>query len=148
MGVRRSRVLRNPRNRNTIRRGQTQTGGPNSSPLAQSFIAVALGSMGIEYPVEILTPEITISATHEIRFRKQHRYCVSNQERISRIVNDRKVCSLAQPSSAPKFTTKGKLMAPRAGFEPATDRLTVDCSTTELPGNASLDKQINATARS
>ena len=24
-------------------------------------------------------------------------------------------------------------MAPRAGFEPATDRLTVDCSTTELP---------------
>lgn len=26
-------------------------------------------------------------------------------------------------------------MAPRAGFEPATDRLTVDCSTTELPGN-------------
>ncbi len=26
-------------------------------------------------------------------------------------------------------------VAPRAGFEPATDRLTVDCSTTELPGN-------------
>ena len=26
-------------------------------------------------------------------------------------------------------------LAPRAGFEPATDRLTVDCSTTELPGN-------------
>jgi hypothetical protein len=25
-------------------------------------------------------------------------------------------------------------LAPRAGFEPATDRLTVDCSTTELPG--------------
>ena len=27
-------------------------------------------------------------------------------------------------------------LAPRAGFEPATDRLTADCSTTELPGNA------------
>lgn len=26
-------------------------------------------------------------------------------------------------------------MAPWAGFEPATDRLTVDCSTTELPRN-------------
>ena len=28
-----------------------------------------------------------------------------------------------------------RYLAPRAGFEPATDRLTVDCSTTELPGN-------------
>ena len=27
-------------------------------------------------------------------------------------------------------------MAPRAGFEPATIRLTVECSTTELPGNS------------
>ena len=27
------------------------------------------------------------------------------------------------------------LMAPRAGLEPATDRLTADCSTTELPRN-------------
>lgn len=27
-------------------------------------------------------------------------------------------------------------MAPRAGFEPATCRLTVECSTAELPGNA------------
>ena len=26
-------------------------------------------------------------------------------------------------------------MAPRAGFEPATNRLTAGCSTTELPGN-------------
>ena len=28
-------------------------------------------------------------------------------------------------------------MAPRVGFEPTTDRLTVDCSTTELPRNIS-----------
>src|SRR5208337_1962316 len=28
-----------------------------------------------------------------------------------------------------------KLLAPRAGFEPATNRLTAGCSTTELPGN-------------
>ncbi len=28
-----------------------------------------------------------------------------------------------------------KNMAPRVGFEPTTNRLTVDCSTTELPGN-------------
>ena len=28
-----------------------------------------------------------------------------------------------------------KDMAPRAGLEPATDRLTADCSTTELPRN-------------
>src|SRR5262245_26094408 len=27
------------------------------------------------------------------------------------------------------------LLAPRAGFEPATQRLTAACSTTELPGN-------------
>jgi hypothetical protein len=26
-------------------------------------------------------------------------------------------------------------VAPRAGFEPATNRLTAGCSTTELPGN-------------
>jgi hypothetical protein len=29
-------------------------------------------------------------------------------------------------------------VAPRAGFEPATDRLTADCSTVELPGNKGL----------
>ena len=29
-------------------------------------------------------------------------------------------------------------MAPRAGFEPATIRLTVECSTTELPGNTAV----------
>ena len=29
-------------------------------------------------------------------------------------------------------------MAPRAGFEPATNRLTAGCSTTELPGNGAL----------
>ena len=28
-----------------------------------------------------------------------------------------------------------KVMAPRAGLEPATERLTAACSTTELPGN-------------
>src|SRR5687768_3377260 len=28
-----------------------------------------------------------------------------------------------------------KMLAPRAGFEPATNRLTAGCSTTELPGN-------------
>jgi hypothetical protein len=31
-----------------------------------------------------------------------------------------------------------EVVAPRAGFEPATDRLTADCSTTELPGNIYL----------
>lgn len=29
-------------------------------------------------------------------------------------------------------------LAPRAGFEPATNRLTAGCSTTELPGNSAL----------
>ena len=29
-------------------------------------------------------------------------------------------------------------LAPRAGFEPATNRLTAGCSTTELPGNTAL----------
>src|ERR1700748_3787285 len=28
-----------------------------------------------------------------------------------------------------------EMLAPRAGFEPATNRLTAGCSTTELPGN-------------
>ena len=31
-----------------------------------------------------------------------------------------------------------KRLAPRAGFEPATIRLTVECSTTELPGNTAV----------
>jgi hypothetical protein len=30
---------------------------------------------------------------------------------------------------------ENKLLAPRAGFEPATNRLTAGCSTAELPGN-------------
>jgi hypothetical protein len=28
-----------------------------------------------------------------------------------------------------------RVVAPRAGFEPATNRLTAGCSTAELPGN-------------
>ncbi len=31
-----------------------------------------------------------------------------------------------------------KEVAPRAGFEPATNRLTAGCSTAELPGNSAL----------
>ena len=31
------------------------------------------------------------------------------------------------------------LLAPRAGFEPATNRLTAGCSTTELPGNIAIN---------
>ena len=38
------------------------------------------------------------------------------------------------PETRKKLINKG-FLAPRAGFEPATNRLTVDCSTTELPGN-------------
>ena len=37
-------------------------------------------------------------------------------------------------SDADSWTNYGSL-APRAGFEPATNRLTAGCSTTELPGN-------------
>src|SRR3954465_14911216 len=32
-------------------------------------------------------------------------------------------------------TAERRHLAPRAGFEPATNRLTAGCSTTELPGN-------------
>src|SRR6185437_8385535 len=32
-------------------------------------------------------------------------------------------------------TTRRRFLAPRAGFEPATIRLTVECSTAELPRN-------------
>ena len=40
-------------------------------------------------------------------------------------------------------------MAPRAGLEPATDRLTADCSTTELPRNTIglLIKKIKKTSK-
>ena len=34
-----------------------------------------------------------------------------------------------------------KSLAPRAGFEPATNRLTAGCSTTELPGNKPMLRQ-------
>ena len=38
-------------------------------------------------------------------------------------------------------------MAPRDGFEPPTDRLTVDCSTAELPGNTIRSVLIHRTKR-
>lgn len=48
-----------------------------------------------------------------------------------------------------------KMLAPRAGFEPATNRLTAGCSTTELPGNrgshvsgAAYSKPVSALQRS
>ena len=34
----------------------------------------------------------------------------------------------------------GRMLAPRAGFEPATIRLTVECSTAELPRNDAKPK--------
>jgi hypothetical protein len=34
-----------------------------------------------------------------------------------------------------------KKLAPRAGFEPATCRLTVECSTAELPGNTAWSRR-------
>src|SRR3546814_6502656 len=54
---------------------------------------------------------------------------------------------VAQPDSgdqrisaglACRVTSWHREMAPRAGFEPATNRLTVDCSTAELPRNSPL----------
>jgi hypothetical protein len=36
---------------------------------------------------------------------------------------------------ASAVASRGRSVAPRAGFEPATNRLTAGCSTTELPGN-------------
>ncbi|SRR5579871_526387 len=38
-------------------------------------------------------------------------------------------------------------LAPRAGFEPATNRLTAGCSTTELPGNGTRVTAYNRAAR-
>src|SRR5262245_38139042 len=37
-----------------------------------------------------------------------------------------------------EFQGLKKELAPRAGFEPATNRLTAGCSTTELPGNGAF----------
>ncbi len=37
------------------------------------------------------------------------------------------------------LVTSEKRMAPRVGFEPTTNRLTADCSTTELPRNTFVD---------
>lgn len=36
------------------------------------------------------------------------------------------------------YSSKEKFLAPRAGIEPATQRLTVVCSTAELPRNQSF----------
>jgi hypothetical protein len=45
------------------------------------------------------------------------------------------VRSWVNPNSEQKLVRFQLRMAPRAGFEPATNRLTAGCSTTELPGN-------------
>jgi hypothetical protein len=42
-------------------------------------------------------------------------------------------------------TNELKLLAPRAGFEPATIRLTVECSTAELPRNAAMQSGADIT---
>ncbi len=39
-----------------------------------------------------------------------------------------------------------KCLAPRAGFEPATNRLTAGCSTAELPGNDGCPLGVSAVA--
>ena len=40
-----------------------------------------------------------------------------------------------------EYQTAKFRVAPRAGFEPATNRLTAGCSTAELPGNAGKKRQ-------
>src|SRR5262245_37464083 len=41
----------------------------------------------------------------------------------------------------PGWSPRGLRVAPRAGFEPATNRLTAGCSTTELPGNIASEEK-------
>ena len=48
-----------------------------------------------------------------------------------------KVSVLLEAKAQSKQSIKKGIVAPRVGFEPTTDRLTVDCSTAELSGNSS-----------
>jgi hypothetical protein len=45
------------------------------------------------------------------------------------------ICGKENARGPSKTTAESSLLAPRAGFEPATIRLTVECSTAELPRN-------------
>ena len=61
------------------------------------------------------------SSARESRYRgviADHRHCARGAERKDSVVQSKSL----------------KWVAPRAGFEPATQRLTAACSTTELPG--------------
>lgn len=40
-----------------------------------------------------------------------------------------------EPSELPLLKSRSNIMAPGAGFEPATDWLTANCTTIVLPGN-------------
>ena len=52
------------------------------------------------------------------------------------------------PYGGQGFATKSlKILAPRAGFEPATNRLTAGCSTAELPRNIFADAVSNPSVR-
>src|SRR4051794_10261122 len=52
---------------------------------------------------------------------------------------------MAETPSVARDPALLKSLAPRAGFEPATNRLTAGCSTAELPGNTS--RRIRTPAR-
>src|ERR1700716_2950872 len=64
-----------------------------------------------------------------------------SEDAVGRKVSER-ACRLDQPVHGSrgrhddiKRPKNAGSLAPRAGFEPATNRLTAGCSTTELPGN-------------
>jgi hypothetical protein len=88
-----------------------------------------------------------VLAVTKIRFERQTRrharYVACRENRTGVLI---KYVSIPSPASCgPEFGPSGSefslpknrliLLAPRAGFEPATNRLTAGCSTTELPGN-------------
>src|SRR5215475_1255401 len=64
-----------------------------------------------------------------LRFRR-----VSRGPASSRAASHRHIAARVNAVSVPGANNREKMVAPRAGFEPATNRLTAGCSTAELPG--------------
>src|SRR5262249_20667566 len=84
--------------------------------------------------------DLVWGAGRYIRGKGRHD-CVVDGENVRACLPKNVACDVAYNTTEPIFEVALPglslcfYLAPRAGFEPATNRLTAGCSTAELPGN-------------
>jgi len=91
--------------------------------------------MGIQDKTPLLNPGKAVKPSHRFLLGREEHGGGLGMEEVHRIQTPQPEVQNIEEKSKINL---GNVMAPRAGFEPATKWLTATCSTTELPRNISI----------